>query len=661
MVQTLYYLSRLRNRYLFLIDVVALCLMPGFALAIRLDSFPAIFDYGYPLAVFTVVIACIKLLIFERTGLYKHYWAYASTEELATLLRAVGISMAAEVILSYAILYPLEFLPVGFPRSIPIIDTLLTTLLIGGHRLFIRLLFSKLSKRHGSGSLKAVIIVGAGAAGTLIVKELQTNFQLGLAPVGYVDDDPGKRGMKIHGVKVLGKLSDLPEVAKKTNATQAIVAMPTASGHAVREVVRACKTAGIESKTIPGIFEILRGSARVEQIRNIQIEDLLRRGAVNTDTTSVAAIVKGVRVMVTGAGGSIGAELCRQIKEFEPGEMILLGHGENSIFTIARELRALHKPGLTIRAVIADIRDRHRMSHVFRKYRPEVIFHAAAHKHVGLMQSNMMDAVTNNVLGTRTLVDLASRHGVERFIMISSDKAVNPTSVMGVTKRVAELVVCNASVGNRCAFITVRFGNVLGSSGSVVPILRQQIAAGGPVTISHPEVKRFFMTIPEAVQLVLQAGAMGEGGEVFVLDMGEQIKVLDIAKDLIRLSGLEEGTDIRIEFTGLLPGEKMYEELFYSEERVERTAHDKIMVCRNGNAPRNHTSMNENNLQPHERHLRVEVDTLIEAARQGSLDLVQSLLCRIVPQYTPPEGMFTAGASAPERAAQHPVVASHVP
>jgi FlaA1/EpsC-like NDP-sugar epimerase len=654
LIAKLYKLSLLRNRYLFFIDALVLSVTPALAMAIRLESIPAIYQYASPLALFTWATLCTKLLIFERRGLYTYYWPYASSGELAALLQAVSIGVVGELLLSYAILYPLGILPLGFPRSIPIINTLLTTLLVGGERLSIRLLFGMLSMKHGPRSLKPVIVVGAGVAGAMIVKELQTNFQLGLAAVGYVDDDPGKQGLTIHGVKVLGRLSDLVEMAARTGARQAIVAMPTAPGHVIRKVVRQCKFAGIQAKTVPGIFEILRGSAHVEQIRNIQIEDLLRRGTVKTDTTSVASIVKDARILVTGAGGSIGSELCRQIKEFEAAELILLGHGENSICLIARELRALRKPRLAIRSVIGDIRDRDRMNYVFRRYRPEVIFHAAAHKHVDLMQSNVIDAVTNNVLGTRNLVDLARRDGVKRFVMISSDKAVNPSSVMGATKRVAELIVRSASAHSGCAFITVRFGNVLGSRGSVVPIFQQQINTGGPVTVTHPEVKRYFMTIPEAVQLVLQAGAMGKGGEIFVLDMGEQIKVLDIAKDLIRLSGLEEGTDIGIEFIGLLPGEKMYEELFYGDEEVEHTSHEKILVCRNGVVVQNRNLSGDDNLEPYELPLRMDVDTLIGAAKQGSPDLVHTLLCRIVPQYTPPEGMFVSAPSMSERAVASP-------
>ena len=401
------------------------------------------------------------------------------------------------------------------------------------------------------------------------------------------------------------------------------------------------------SKIVPALFEILRGTARVDQFRNIQLEDLLRRGPVKTDTKSVVGLLKGARVMITGAGGSIGSEICRQIKEFGPTELILVGHGENSIFRIAQELMEHPKRGVAVRTVIADIRDKDRMDSVFAQHKPAVIFHAAAHKHVPLMEVNISEAVTNNVLGTRNLVELSERHGVQRFVMISSDKAVNPTSIMGVSKRIAELIVQNAAMRVGRTFVTVRFGNVLGSSGSVVPVFERQIKMGGPVTVTHPDVKRFFMTIPEAVQLVLQAATMGTGGETFVLDMGEQIPVVELARDLIRLNGLEEGRDIDIVFTGLRPGEKMYEELFYEGARIERTTHDKILVSYNSMDRDVTVPMGDGNVSIHqhivsgmpgyENPLGMDVDTLIEAAHQGSESIVLRLFSKLVPQFRMPD------------------------
>jgi FlaA1/EpsC-like NDP-sugar epimerase len=636
MTAHLYRLSHLRNRYLLAFDLSALLLAPAIAIWIRLEDLGAIQSLFFPLVFYALLMACLKMFIHIKAGLYDHYWAYASSEELATLLSAMGVAFSVELLVAFLFLFPLGLVPRGFPHSVPVLNGILTLMMISGSRMAMRLFFGLYTRHRKHEGLIPVLIAGAGGAGTMIVKELQANPHLGMIPVGYVDDNPTKIGKIIHGVKVLGPLKKIPEIVMRRPITEVIVAMPTAPGGVVRSVNRLCREAGIDSKTVPGLSEILSGSARVQQIRKIQLEDLLRRGTIETDQTQVGHLLKGTRVMVTGAGGSIGGELCRQIKTFAPAEMILLGHGENSIFTIEKELKEQRLPGLAIHSVIADIRDRDRLSQVFKYYQPQVVFHAAAHKHVGLMENNMPDAVSNNVLGTRNLVDLADEHGVDRFVMISSDKAVNPTSVMGVTKRIAELVVRDAAVGSRCAFVTVRFGNVLGSRGSVVPIFRHQIDMGGPVLVTHPDVKRFFMTIPEAVQLVLQAGTMGDGGEVFVLDMGEQIKVADIARELIRLSDLEEDKDIVIRYTGLLPGEKMYEELFYEEEKAVRTVHDKILMYQNERNGESLRGPGPGGASRQDRPLRVVIETLIAAAQQGDIDVAARLLLKIVPQYNPP-------------------------
>ena len=410
--------------------------------------------------------------------------------------------------------------------------------------------------------MQRVLIAGAGEAGALILRELRANPQTGLIPVGFVDDDPHKQGMLIQRVRVLGSREPFPALVREHQVDQVIIAMPAAPGSAVREIVDICEQAGVRARIIPGMYELLSGAASIGQLRDVQIEDLLRREPVQTDTEQVAALIRGRRVLVTGAGGSIGSELCRQILRCEPAELIILGHGENSIFDIHNELRGWKTGSLKLEAgtaasksaassnqhpaskftpVIADIRDADRLAAVFAAHRPEIVFHAAAHKHVPLMEDNVEDAVTNNVLGTRRLVEASIAAGVEHFVLVSTDKAVNPSSVMGTTKRVAELIVQEAAQRTGRAFVAVRFGNVLGSRGSVVPFFQRQIAAGGPVTVTHPDVKRYFMTIPEAVQLVLQAAALGCGGEIFVLDMGEPVRIADLARDLIRLSGLEPG------------------------------------------------------------------------------------------------------------------------
>jgi FlaA1/EpsC-like NDP-sugar epimerase len=627
-------LTRLRNRYLFLLDGLVISASVVMALVIRLESIPAARVYAIPLVVYLLVITPVKLASLIRCNFYSAFWAHASIPEVLTMLRSVLCASAVEIAAVFFFLFPLDMLAPGFPRSVPFISSIVSILLIGGSRLGIRWLDSWVTRPEKKTVSRGVLIAGAGVAGTMTVKELLNNPQMGILPLGFLDDDPMKAGKRVHGVQVRGTLSDLAEVARAWKADEVIIAMPTAPGRVIREVVESCRAASIPSRTIPGLFDILRGTARVDQFRSVTLEDLLRRGAIHTDVTQVGAMVDGTRVLVTGAGGSIGSELCRQICDFHPKEILLLGHGENSIYRIASELacRSGIKPKIT--SVVADIRDRDRMEEVFRTHVPEIVFHAAAHKHVPLMEGNVSDAVTNNVLGTRNLVDLADKFGTRRFVMISSDKAVNPTSVMGVTKRIAELSVQEAARLTDKPFVVVRFGNVLGSRGSVVPLFQKQIAEGGPVTVTHPEMRRYFMTIPEAVQLVLQSTTMGNGGEVFVLDMGDQIRVADLARDLIRLSGLEEGRDIDIVYTGTRPGEKLYEELFYPDSPIERTAHEKLLVCRNGR--HGDIGGNGNHTPLHESRLWLETDTLIEAARMGNEPSVQALFKRLVPQYVSP-------------------------
>jgi len=468
---------------------------------------------------------------------------------------------------------------------------------------------------------RRVLVMGAGDAGAMIVREMQANPGLGLVPVGLLDDNRAKAGMTIHGVPVRGTREDIPRVVAEERADEVIIAMPTAPGQAIREIVAICQESGVAYRTMPGMYELISGHVSVKQIREVRIEDLLRREPIQIDGTEAGRYLANAVVLVTGAGGSIGSELCRQIAAYHPRELLLLGHGENSIYHILLELRESF-PALATQPLIADIRDCERLAAVFHLYKPDVVFHAAAHKHVPLMESNVAEAVMNNVLGTRNLLQAAEAEGVQRFVLISTDKAVNPVNVMGVTKRLAELLIQDAARRTGQSYVAVRFGNVLGSRGSVVPLFQYQIAAGGPVTVTDPEVRRYFMTVPEAVQLVIQAAAFGKGEEIFVLDMGEQVRIVDLATELIRLSGLEPGHDVEIVFTGLRPGEKLSEELFAEGEKPRPTPHEKILV-----AYGNHACDGE--------ILSCQLQELERLAKSGDAKRICAKMQEIVPEYRP--------------------------
>jgi FlaA1/EpsC-like NDP-sugar epimerase len=635
--QRLRVLTHMRNRYLMGADLLGLLLIPAAAFLLRTESWEGLLFSWNIVAGYTLLFVAVKAILFFHFGLYRSLWAYASVPELITVLKANGLSASLEILPFLFIIFPMDLQPKDFPRSVPLLSALLTMVYVSGLRLAIRIVFTVVNRREKSAKLRPVLIVGAGSGGVMVARELQSNLQLGLDPVGFVDDDPKKSGKLVSGIPVFGPLADISWAVNRFDIQEVIIAIPAAPGGVIRRAAQLCKEAGVPSKITPGVYEILRGSARVTQVRQVQLEDLLRRGVVETDRTGVRTLISGARVLITGAGGSIGSEIVRQVRSFSPSEILLLGHGETSIFHITKELEELHTPGLTVRSIIADVRDVDRMDQVFKEFKPQVVFHAAAHKHVWLMEQNPADAITNNILGTRTVVQMADKYDVRRFVMVSSDKAVNPTSVMGVTKRIAELIVQDAANRTGKGFVTVRFGNVLGSRGSVVPIFKHQIEMGGPVNVTHPEVTRYFMTIPEAVQLVLQAASMGKGGEVFVLDMGEQLKVIDVARDLIRLSGFKE-EEIGIAITGLKAGEKMYEELFYADDDPEKTVHDKVKVTRRNFAREYagagvHRASNDGPV--YESPIWMDVDTLIEAAKGGDVRDMERLIRVLVPQYTP--------------------------
>lgn len=610
-----------RNRYFFIIDVCLLASIPALALALRV-SLPWPTQYGWALLIFTLLALLVKLPVFSAFRLYARFWRYASIDELITIALAVFISSTLLTAISWGMQGLGYFEVNSLPRSIPILDGLLTLVFIGGTRFSLRAVEYLRGRSSNGHQSKRVLIAGAGDAGEMVIREIRTSEKISLEPVGYVDDDPNKQGISIHGIRVLGKLANIPELAKVYRIQEVIIAMPAASGDAIRRIVRLCEQAGVPSRSVPGIYELLDGRISISRIREVRIEDLLRREPVHADSPKVVEMIAGKRVLVTGAGGSIGTELCLQIARSQPRQLIALGHGENSLFQLDRQLSTL-RTGVNgsgnriYRIIVADIRDRQRLEPLFTSFAPQIVFHAAAHKHLHLMEENIEDAVTNNVLGTSNLLELSRSHGVERFVLISTDKAVDPSSVMGATKRVAEQLVQATGFETGLPYVVVRFGNVLGSRGSVVPIFQQQIDEGGPVTVTHPEAERYFMTIPEAVLLVLQAAAVGNGGEVLVLDMGERVRVLDLAKDMIELSGLTLGQDIDITYTGLQPGEKIIEALFSEDEHPKPTEQEKILVIQKNKA----VDFNR---------LHQDVDHLIDLAHNGNSEAIRAKLLEIV-------------------------------
>jgi len=612
---------QVRNRYLLLVDMLLIPLAAYFAFVLRLDLRSLdIRGYTHTALVFAGVALCVKIAVLLNLDGYSRYWPFASMPELDLMVQVFVIGEVFTTAIAWLVLRLLS-LP-SFPFSIPFLDLLLSGYAVVAPRFLLRWLYYQTLKREreaGGRPQKRVLIVGAGKAGYSTLLEIRRNPELSLLAVGFVDDDPGKRGVALGGnVRVLGTTEDIPALAHTLRVQQILIAIPTATAEQMRRIVGICRQTPVPVLTLPGIYELISEQVQVQRFRPVNVTDLLARPPVQTDCSEVAALLNRRCVLVTGAGGSIGSELCRQIARCEPSALVLLGHGENSIYRIHNELRERF-PDLVLHPVIADVRDAGRVDQVFAEHRPEVIFHAAAHKHVLLMEINPLEAVTNNIGGTRTLLHAAERWDVQRFVLISTDKAVEPRSIMGATKHVAESLVRAAAQRSGRAFVAVRFGNVLGSRGSVIPLFQQQIAAGGPLTITHPDVERYFMTIPEAAQLVLQAAAMGEGGQVFVLDMGKPVKIIDLARDIIRLSGLEEGKDIDIVFTGLRPGEKLQEELFAAEERHARSRHQKIFFAQNG-----HIAVEQ---------IEADVERLLEAAGAGDYDATDVQLGVLAPGY----------------------------
>ena len=606
----------LRSRLLFLADLLLIVVAALGSFALRTDLGP-LFVYYLPQAYWLIGVSLIvKPLVYYGFGLYRRIWVYASVHELKLIV--VAVSMASVIVsLIIVTLRAVQLIPY-FPRSTLPIDWLLSLILVGGLRFSLRVLSDtqQTSSVTRKGSRRA-LIVGAGEAGALVVRETQRNANLHLTPVCFLDDNPDKQKLQIHGVPVVGTLNDLARTVLTRRINEVIIAIPSAPGQVIRQVADVCRERGIPFRTMPSIYELIGGKVNVSRLREVEITDLLRREPTHINEERIDASLHSRRLLVTGAGGSIGREICRQIARWQPDSLVLLGHGENSIFETLLEIREGF-PSLPIQPVIADIRDIDRLSGVFNEFHPEVVFHTAAHKHVPLMEVNVEDAITNNVLGTRNIVEVCLQFGVDRLVLISTDKAIRPSSVYGATKRLAEMLVLDAARRSGLPYSVVRFGNVLGSRGSVVPLFKRQIASGGPVTITHPDMKRFFMTIPEAVHLVLQASSMGKGGEVFVLKMGEQVRIQELAEDLIRLSGLEPGQDIEIIYTGIRQGEKLSEELWDTWAHYEPTSHPDILLLSDEDILTGTA-------------LQQSVDDLSALARQGDSEAVVKILDECIP------------------------------
>jgi FlaA1/EpsC-like NDP-sugar epimerase len=621
-------MPRFRNRYLLLADAGLLAIVLLSLFAIGLESSRLTDGYRRTALAFALVGIPVQLSVLLVFGMYRRLWRYASIREMEQVALAVVVAAIPTFVIGRYLLPMSGWAPLPVPLSVLLPYITLSVGVVALPRLFIRARGWHAESRRPHGSGRRVLVAGAGAAGELIVRELSRNQNLGMVPVAFVDDDIAKQRQALAGLPICGTLRDIPAIVRQYKIGEILIAMPTAPGAVIRSVMRAAGDVGVPTKIVPGLFEILSGKITVTGIRPLRIDDLLRRAPIETDLEAVASLARGRTVMVTGAGGSIGSELCRQLLGFGPTKLLLLGHSENPIFDIQNELLQAQS-ATEIIPVIADVRMKDRLFEIFAQHRPDAVFHAAAHKHVPLMEENPREAITNNVLGTRNVVEACARFAVEHMVMISTDKAVRPTNVMGASKRVAELVVANAARKQGRNFVSVRFGNVLGSQGSVVPIFTRQIREGGPITVTHPDMRRFFMTIPEAVQLVLQAAAQGKGGELFMLDMGEPVRILDLARDMIRLSGLHEGEDIEIQFSGVRPGEKLYEEMFFDHEIGEPTEHPKILRARNG-------------------VLEIASDPDIEAIIALAFDSatrpadLRNALRKLVPDYSP-----TGGAATP--------------
>ncbi|MGA2070217.1 MAG: nucleoside-diphosphate sugar epimerase/dehydratase [Sedimentisphaerales bacterium] len=609
--------------------VFAVSLMLSFLVASNMQLRAEWLIGQYPILLLFVLV--IKTVIFGLFKQYRGWWRYVGISDLTGIIRASLVSTMLIFGLWVAGLYfgsVRKSIPNVFDvsQAVFVVDMFCTVLLLAGLRMAIRLYYEEF-RTVESGRLKRFLIVGAGNTGESLLREIHRMTVAEYEVIGFIDDAPAKQGIRIHDIPVLGTVEQLAEICRDKNIEEVAIAMPSATVQQRRRVVQVCQGTKVRFRTVPSMTDIASGRFRVSQIRDVEINDLLGREAIQLDTDLIEAFIKGKTILVTGAGGSIGSEMCRQICLFGPKLLLLVEQAENPLFYIERELREKF-PDIPMTAVVCDTTDQSRVEGIFEKYRPEVIIHAAAHKHVPLMEGNPGEAIKNNVVGSRTVADAADKFGAGSFVMISTDKAVNPTSIMGSSKRVAELYVQDLNRTSKTHFVTVRFGNVLGSEGSVVPIFKKQIAQGGPLTVTHPDMKRYFMTIPEASQLVLQAASMGKGGEIFVLDMGEPVKIVDLATELITLSGFRPGEDIEITFTGLRPGEKLFEELSIKGEDMQETRHPKIGIWKNMPMDRD--------------RLRAKIAELVALAKSGEHSAIAAKIKELVPEYIGSNGSRTS-------------------
>ncbi len=623
----------------FLTDILLVCIswFVSFSLRFNFDIPASFMASGMGLL---PAVVLIKIVVFYFFHVYRGMWRYTSLTDLINIVKAAVFST---LLLIFTVLLFNRFQ--GFSRSIFIIDGTMTILLISGSRILLRLFFELKSGDNAGKTLINqifgmqmrpadainLIIVGAGNAGEKICREIRENTGLKYFIEGFVDDDPAKLGKRIHGIPVVGRIKDLPTLAPKMNAGEILIASPSASAAQMRRIVDHCKQTGLAFKTLPSLGELINGKITVKAIRDVAYRDLLGREVVTLEKDKIGKYLERSCVLITGAGGSIGSELCRQVCRFKPRQILLFDQAESPLYDIDLELRQ-NFPYVDTIPILGDIRNRSRLDKIFAYFKPQTIFHAAAYKHVPMLELQPWEAVLNNIHGSRNVINAAVRFGAQRFVLVSTDKAVRPTNVMGTTKRVVELIAQARSCDDRVntKFITVRFGNVVGSVGSVIPLFRKQIARGGPVTVTHPEVTRFFMTIPEASQLILQAGAMGNGGEIYILEMGEPVKIANMAKDLIRMSGFEPGKDIQLKYIGLRPGEKLYEELITEGENIIHTTHQKILVLTGQSCDLDRLNGN--------------IDTLIESAKTHNATKIKRLLEQLVPEYSP-----GPGASLPDK------------